>query len=72
MDKNKKQIILQEDEDILYNDSDNKYNINEDEEDKCSENIEYFENTLNIIHKELIYYIENECLTIGEYLNKED
>lgn len=63
-----KKSIFQEEEYEFDNLSNN---YNQDEDDNYFENIEYIENTINIIHKELIYYIESKSLPIGEYLNKD-
>jgi uncharacterized membrane-anchored protein len=70
MDKNNKKIIVNEEENI-FNDLDNEnYEYEKEIEDEY-ENLEYFENTIDIIHKELIYYIENKSITVGEYLKKD-
>jgi len=70
MDKNNKKIIVNEEENI-FNDLDNEnYEYEKEIEDEY-ENLEYFENTIDIIHKELIYYIESKSITLGEYLNKD-
>lgn len=69
MDKNNKKIIINEEE----NNFDDLNDENDDYEKHIEddyENLEYFENTVDIIHKELIYYIENKSITLGEYLNK--
>jgi hypothetical protein len=70
MDKNNKKIIINEEE----NNFDDLNDENDDDYEKQIEdnykNLEYFENTVDIIHKELICYIENKSITLGEYLNK--
>jgi len=70
MDKNNKKIIINEEEN---NYDDLNYENDDDYEKQIEDNyknLEYFENTVDIIHKELICYIENKSITLGEYLNK--
>jgi len=70
MDKNIKKIIINDEENILE-DLNNENNEYEKQIEDEYEKLEYFENTIDIIHKELIYYIENKSITVGEYLKKD-
>ena len=70
MDKNIKKRIVN-DEENTFDDLNNENDEYEKQIEDDYENLEYFENTIDIIHKELIYYIENKSITLGEYLNKD-
>jgi len=67
--KNNKKIIINEEENT-FDDENHDYEKQIEDDLENFKNLEYFENTVDIIHKELIYYIENKSITLGEYLNK--
>lgn len=62
----KKKIEYNEDEYDMYSDGENEQeyiDTNDDIDD------EYFNETVQILRRELLRYIENKSLTIGEYLS---